>query len=71
MPVSPAGLARTETSAYGGVALRLSQGALERAARAMATHSSHERDFLAAISGFRVFSLETGTEAILSTRSAT
>ena len=63
--VSRAGLSRTETSAYSGVALRISHAALERVARAMAPHHFQERDFLAAISGCRVFSLEKRTEAIL------
>ena len=63
--VSRAGLSCTETSSYSGVALRLSHAVLERAASAMAPHHFQERDFLAAISGCRVFSLETRTQAIL------
>lgn len=63
--VSRAGLSRTETSAYSGVALRMNHAALEQVARAMAPDLYQERDFLAAISGCRVFSLESRTEAIL------
>lgn len=63
--VSRAGVSRTETSPYSGVALRLSHAALEWVARAMDPHHFQERDFLAAINGSRVFSLETPAEAIL------
>jgi len=63
--ISRAGMSRTEISPYSGIALRLSHAALERVAKAMAPHHFQERDLLAAINGFRVFSLETRTEAIL------
>jgi len=63
--ISRAGMSRTEISPYSGIALRLSHAALERVAKAMAPHHLQERDLLAAINGFRVFSLETRTEAIL------
>jgi len=61
----PGGRAPTEISPYSGIALRLSHAALERVAKAMAPHHFQERDLLAAINGFRVFSLETRPEAIL------